>query len=375
MVKLFVTCGSGLEPLLIEELTSFGFSNLKPGFRGVYVEAPDFSAVYKINYLSRIATRVLLPIANFKVWDKKTLYKGAAKVDWSQYLDVKKTFSIDFSVSHKAFKNTLFAAQVVKDALCDHFREKTGVRPNVKTSNPQVQFHLFIYNDWATISLDTSGAPLHKRGYRMEGGEAPLQENLAAALLTMAGYHKDEVLLDPCMGSGTFLVEAAMIATNTPPGYLREHWGFFSHPDFNQETWEAFKAQEDEKILPLAPKKLFGIDKNKAQVQKAMANTRLAGLHKGVAISEGDFRDFKPPVKPTMLIANPPYGKRLDEGDYLDRLYNELGDFYKAQAPAKGFILMPPDRSIGLKPTKRNVVFNGGIESRFNEYDLWDKED
>lgn len=371
MVKLFVICGSQLEPLLQEELKELGYEKTTPGFRGVYVEVEGIQDICRINYLSRIATRVLLPLAGFKVWDKKTLYSGALKIDWSQYLDPTKTFAIDFSVNHKAFKNSLFAAQVVKDAICDQFREKTGVRPSVHTSHPDVQIHLFIHDTWATISFDTSGSPLHKRGYRIEGGEAPLQENLAAALLKIAKYNADEVLVDPMMGSGTFLIEAAMIATNTPPGILREKWGFFHLPEFDREFWESFKVEEAKKIIPMPPKKLFGIDINKSQVRKAMANLRVSGLHKNVAIADGDLRTWTPPVKPTFLITNPPYGKRLDEGDHLDALYRELGDFYKKQAPARGFVLTTPDRSIGLKASRRHEIYNGGIEARLFEYDLY----
>ena len=206
MVKIFVTCGGHLEPLLAEELNEIGFPATKEGFRGVYVEVDDFTDVCKINYLSRIASRVLYPLEHFKVWDDKTLYRGASKVDWSPDLKVDQTFAIDFSVDHPSFKNSLYAAQVLKDAICDQFRAKYDKRPSVDVSyDRRCSLHLFIREGWATLSLDTSGAPLHKRGYRSEGGEAPLQENLAAALLRAANYKKEEVLLDPCMGSGTFL--------------------------------------------------------------------------------------------------------------------------------------------------------------------------
>lgn len=374
MVRLFATCGTNLEPLLTEELSEMGFTKTSTGFRGVYIEVDDIRSVYKINYLSRIATRVLYPLHSFKVWDAKGLYKSASEIDWSRYLKLHETFAIDFSVNHPAFKNSLFAAQVVKDALCDHFRDKVGARPSVNTANPRVQFHLFIHAGWATISLDTSGAPLHKRGYRGEGGEAPLQENLAAALLKIARYTKDDVLVDPCMGSGTFLIEAAYMATNTPPGILRQKWGFFSLPDYDEASWLAVKEEADKAIIPLEPKKLYGIDLSKTQVRYAMANLRLSNLHKGVSIADGDFRTWNPPVKPTLLMANPPYGKRMGGEDYLDKLYYELGDFYKKQAPARGFVLTTPDRSIGLKPSKRHVIYNGGIEGRLLEYDLYQAE-
>ena len=243
MVKIFTTCGPHLEPILEEELHEMGFKETRQGYRGVYLEIGEFSDVYKINYQSRIASRVIYPLDHFKVWDDKTLYKGALKIDWSLYLKVDDTFAIDYSVDHPSFRNSLYAAQVLKDAICDHFREKEGKRPSVDVANPKVQFHLFIREGWATISLDTSGAPLHKRGYRTEGGDAPLQETLASALLKIAKYNKEEIVFDPCMGSGTFLIEAALMATNTPPGYLRKKWGFFGHPEFSEEKWLQVKKK------------------------------------------------------------------------------------------------------------------------------------
>lgn len=374
MVRLFVTCNSHLEPVLEEELHEMGFKETKHGFRGVFVEVPDFASVCLINYCSRTASRVLLPLENFKVWDDKSLYKGALKIDWLAFLKLEETFSIDFSVNHPAFRNSLYAAQVLKDAICDQFRDKTGARPSVDTVQPSVQIHLFIHDGWATVSLDTSGVPLHKRGYRVDGGEAPLQENLAAALLRMAKYNKDEILFDPCMGSGTFLIEAALMATNTPPGFLRQKWGFQTHPDYNEKAWLKLKEQIDAKIIPLVPGKIFGIDINKSQVRYANSNLRTVGLHRGISISEGDFRSFCPQVKPTFLIANPPYGRRIGEESYLHPLYNALGDFFKRQAPARGFVLTTPEHTIGLKPSRRHIVTNGGIEARFFEYDLYNRE-
>ena len=366
-----MTCGAHLEPLLEEELRELGFKETRLGFRGVYVEIEDFSSVYKINYMSRLASRVLTPIEHFKVWDDRTLYRDARKIDWSAYLSPKVTFAIDFSVDHPAFRNSLYAAQVLKDAICDQFREKEGVRPSVDTAKPDVQLNLFIREGWATISLDTSGAPLHKRGYRTEGGEAPMQESLAAALLRLAHYTRDEILLDPCMGSGTILIEAALIASNTPPGYLRQKWGFFFHPRFDEKEWLRVKAEFDAKIISPIEGRLFGIDINKAQTRLTQANLRSAGTHRWVKATEGDFRTHSPAVKPSLIIGNPPFGKRLGEDAYLGPLYDALGDFLKKQAPARAFILTTPDHSVGLRPAKRHVLATGGLDARLLEFELY----
>lgn len=246
-MELFATCAQGMEPLLVQELGQFGYDNLRSGYRGVFIPMASFSDIYVINYSSRIAGRVLFPLTDFRCPNRYVLYQQASKVDWSLYLSNDKTFAIDANVSHKELTNSLFAAQVLKDAICDQFREKTGNRPSVDTHSPDVQFNLFIRDQSAIISLDTSGSPLYKRGYRQESGPAPIQESLAAALLTLAQYQGNEIVFDPCCGSGTLLIEAALMATHTPPGYLRRNWGFMNHPDFVQTDWLKVKAELDQK--------------------------------------------------------------------------------------------------------------------------------
>ena len=185
-------------------------------------------------------------MTRFRCYDSKALYKGADSIDWSQYIQGDKSISIDANVSHKMLRNSLYAAQVVKDAICDQLRAKTGKRPRVDTKSPDIQLNLFVHDLLAVISFDTSGTPLHKRGYRQETVEAPLQETMAAAILLCAKYAGNEILYDPCCGSGTILTEAALIATKTPPGYLRKEWGFRLLPEFSQQEWLAMKAEADQ---------------------------------------------------------------------------------------------------------------------------------
>lgn len=375
-MELFVTCAEGIEPLLTEELQQIGFSNLRPGYRGVYVQNADLNTVYKINYSSRLAMRVLSPLTRFRCFDQRSLYRGVSQVDWLELIPRHKTFAIDANVSHKNLRNSLFASQVAKDAICDQYRERTGIRPSVSPKDPDIQLNLFIRDDKAILSFDTSGMPLHKRGYRQESGEAPMQETLAAALLKMAGYHKDAVLCDPCCGSGTILIEAALMATNTAPGYLRQKWGFMDLPGFSSQDWLKVKNEIDALRQPLSSGMLFGCDISKDIVRICKTNLRAAGFLSQVDIQQYDFRNYTPPKLPNLIIANPPHGIRLETTDPLRSLYRALGDFLKNKSarPAKGFVFtsnMELAKEVGLKPTQRHVLHNSGIESRFLEFDLF----
>ena len=374
--ELFITCSNGIEPLLVEELAEMGFTETVAGYRGVYVVVHGFEAVYKINYRSRLASRVLLPLVRFKCYDRKTLYKYADSINWLDYIPPGKTFAIDANVSHRMLTNSLFAAQVVKDAICDQFRERTGQRPNVDVKDPDVQLNLFIHDEKAVISFDTSGMPLYKRGYRLETVEAPVQESLAAAMLRLGRYQGTEQLFDPCCGSGTLLIEAALIASKTPPGYLRKEWGFRYLPGFSQAEWLRVKAEADRERVVLTPGLICGIDINKNAARISKGNLRAAGFHQSVEASYGDFRDYTPEPLPNFIIANPPHGVRLEEEDQLRPLYRALGDFMKRKAakPARGFVFTSSGelaKEVGLAAKRRYVLDSGGLEARLLEYDLY----
>jgi putative N6-adenine-specific DNA methylase len=255
-------------------------------------------------------------------------------------------------------------------------RKQGKRRPTIDIKNPDIQLNLYINGTLAIISFDTSGKPLHKRGYRQESVQAPVQESLAAALLAMAGYQGTEILCDPCCGSGTFLIEAALMATQTAPGYLRQQWGFMHLADFSQQRWLKVKAEADAKRLPLAPKRIFGMDVNSSVVRSCQANLRAAGFHQAIEFLPGDFRDYKPSVSPSFIMANPPHGRRLDDAETLQPLYRALGDFMKQNcaAPAKGFVFtgnLKLAKEVGLAPKHRYVIDNGGIDSRLLVFDLY----
>lgn len=375
MDTLFITCPEGLEPLLKEELEELGFSNAETGFRGVYVEG-SMKEIYKINYLSRLAGRVLLPLAHFNCFGSDDLYNEAKKLDWLKLIPKGKSFAIDCNGEHRFLRHTLYASQVVKDAICDVYRKSTGGRPNVNPRAPDVQLNLFLQGNKATLSYDTSGMPLYKRGYRQENVEAPIQEALAAAILRIAKYKGEDVLLDPCCGSATFLIEAAYLATKTPSGYLRKKWGFLCHPDFSSEEWEEVKKNADAKRVPMPLGKIWGVDIHKDSVRIARSHLRAAGFHKEIEIQQSDFRDYTPKALPTLVISNPPHGQRLGEVKSLVNLYRSLGDFLKHQMvkPGRGFVFtssLELSKEVGLKPIKRHVISNSGLDSRLLEFDLY----
>lgn len=375
-MELFITCNAHLEPVLQQELEELGFSEVRPGFRGVYCTIERFSDIYKINYLSRIASRVLLPLKDFTCRGPEELYRAARSISWEPFFKKAENFAIDANVDHPLIRNSLFAAQVVKDAICDQLVERMGRRPNVQTYRPDLQLNLFIRGGRGYLSFDTSGDPLHKRGYRQESSDAPLQETLGAALLRLSEYNPEDVMIDPCMGSGTLLIEAAMIASKTPAGFYRSKYGFQHHPDYSDTEWLKIRNEADNQKIALKKGHLFGLDINKNAIRIAQANLRASGFNKDVEISQADFRDFEPKVTPNYLLTNPPYGKRLEEATMLAPLYRALGQFMKTkmQKPARGFVLcgsMELTKEVGLATSKRTVLDNGGIEARLLEFDLY----
>lgn len=373
---LFVSCAPTLEPLLMEELKELGLTSLHQGYRGVFIHEWDWPTIYKVNYASRLASRVLLPLVRFRCFDRRSLYRHAMEIDWASFLKEGNTFAIDANVHHRELRNSLFAAQVVKDAICDQMRQRTGRRPSVQLQNPDLQINLYIQQQAAIISFDTSGEPLHKRGYRQETVEAPMQETLAAAVLRLAHYTKDEIYLDPCCGSGTLLIEAALMATQTPPGYLRKQWGFMRHPQFNSSEWLKVRNQVDEKRTSLPSHHLFGIDRSQAAVRACKINLKAAGFSQQIEIQQADFRDYTPSIPPNFILTNPPHGRRLEEEDQLRPLYRALGDFMKQKCAKSGhgYIFtsnLELAKEVGLAAKKRHVLNSGGLDSRLLEYDIF----
>lgn len=360
--ELFVSCPHHFEELLMQELKGFGIPKLRQGFCGVYAPA-EMLHVYQINYCSRIATRVLWPLTRFGCPDKEALYTMAKRVGWAKYLSVDKTFAIDANVHHHNLTNSLFAALVVKDAICDYFRDKTDQRPSIDTKNPDVQLNLFIQKGQATLYLDTSGAPLHKRGWRMENTEATLHESLAAGLLIGSGFKNGVSLCDPFCGSGTFLVEAAMIATKTPAGFFRKSWGFMNMPYFKEEEWLKFKQSADSRIIPLEKGMICGSDKDPETFKTCYRHLKHTGFRGLIELENQDVAVYHPPTKPKLVICNPPYGKRLE---LTKAVALGMKQFIERECSEDTHIFVltsDPNliSSLGRKATEEIAFKNGGI--------------
>jgi putative N6-adenine-specific DNA methylase len=368
MEELFITCAEHLEPLLLDELKELRVPGLRLGARGVYAEK-SMDTVYTVNYLSRLATRVLWPLTHFFCPDQKALYAHARRIPFLNYMNENQTFAIDSNVSHHPrLRHSLYAAQVVKDALCDVIREAKGSRPSVDLKNPDVQWHLFIHKEHATLSLDTSGAPLYKRGWKKSIIEATLPETIAAALLRLARYTPEEILCDPFCGSGTLLIEAASIATQTPAGFLRKTWGFLRMPEHDEKKWQQFKQIFDAKRIPLGQDRLFGADKDLTALSGCSAHCSKFDFGKSIALTHKEVYSYSPAKNATLIITDPPFGKRLTSSA---KIYEELGLFLKKQG-ARGFILAPDEallKPVGGKIKARFPLNYGGMESFLFEID------
>lgn len=362
-MHLFVTCASPLESLLKDELTSLGITEVRSAAHGVFVPHTREN-IFKINYLSRLATRVLLPLAHFPCPDPKALYEASRQIPWLDFLDATKTISIDVNLDkHRYLRHSLYAAQIVKDAICDVVREKTGERPSVDTKNPDIQLNLFILNNKATLSFDTSGQPLYRRGWKASSIEASLPETLAAALLIKAGYSSREILCDPFCGNGTLLVEAAYMASNTPAGFFREKWGFFHLPTFNIEEWETFKSSHDAKRNLLEPGRLIGADSNLETLRLARAQIDKIGFSHAISLVHSPIQTFTPSSSPTLVITDPPFGKRMEADD---QIYKAFGLFLKKKCPAAawGYLLTSTYRlakETGCTILSEWPLFYGGL--------------
>ncbi|MDR2539968.1 MAG: THUMP domain-containing protein [Chlamydiales bacterium] len=362
---LFISSAHCTQELLAKEMEELGVSDVHIGHYGVFVPK-TMDNVYLVNYLSRLANRVLWPIAQFSCRHKEDLYQESRTVNWDAFLTLQKTFAIDANASHPNLRNSLFAAQVLKDAICDHFREKYEERPSVDTKKPDVQLHLFIHKGRASISLDTSGAPLYKRGWKQECGMATIPETLAATLLKLSGFTAKEILCDPFCGAGTLLVEAACIATNTPAGYFRKEWGFLSHPDFDQKRWLETKKNWDAKRISCSSICAIGADKDPGMVTLSQKHLQKTGFSKQVIVCKSEVAHFKPSCLPTLIITDPPFGKRMMQSNDVIACFNQ---FLKVHCLATPFahVLYPSDKGAqlernGMRILKRWPLSHGGLD-------------
>ena len=363
-----------MEELCEQELKELGASDTKVSYRGVYFNA-DKETLYKINYTSRLLSRVLAPLKSFHCNNTDVLYKTGLKINWEDFLAVEQTFSISASVAKSNITNSLFASQRLKDAIADYFRSKFDKRPSVDTVNPDVRFNLHIEKDKAVISLDTSGESLHKRGYRLLAGAAPMQETLAAVIIRLSEWNGKSPLWDPMCGSGTILCEALMHYCRIPAQYLRKKFGFFNLPDFDFQLWDKLKKGCDSHIRPLEKGIISGSDKSQKILEIAQNNLSRLPYSDLVELRCHPFQHVKIFENGT-LITNPPYGIRLGETEDVKQLYKELGDFLKANCKGTSAFIYTGDpalrKSIGLRTSRRIPLVNGKLEGVLFQIDSYE---
>jgi putative N6-adenine-specific DNA methylase len=365
---------SGLEYLLADELKALGASEISIGVRSVSFSASK-EGMYSINLWSRTALRILRLVASFTCESEEKLYTEIKKIPWEHYLSVDDTFAIDAVAYRSVLNHSLYIAQKAKDAIADTYREKTGgKRPSVDLDHPSLRIHVHISENQATVSLDSSGSSLHRRGYREYGNEAPLNEALAAGIILLSGWNKETSFVDFMCGSGTLLIEAALIARNIAPGIFRKEFGFEKWKDFDPQLWQDILKEAKEAGLSALETEITGCDESGSSIKVARMNIRNAGLEDDIDLFKMSFQDFTPPRSEGTIIVNPPYGERLNPAD-LNNLYREIGDFLKKKcAGYTAWVFtgnMEAAKHIGLRTSKRITLFNGPIECRLLKYELY----
>ena len=362
----------GLESVLAKELTALGASNVQTGRRMVSFTG-DKELMYRANFQLHTAIRILKPIKHFHALSADDVYEGVMKVDWSEYIAPDKTFAVDSVVFSEEFRHSKFVAYKVKDAIVDQFRERTGKRPNISITNPDIRLHIHVADDQCTLSLDSSGESLHRRGYRQESVEAPLNEVLAAGMILMTGWQGETDFIDPMCGSGTLLIEAALIAHNMAPGLFRKEYAFEKWPDFDAELFD--KIYNDDSQEREFKHHIYGYDVDMKAVNTARLNVKAAGLTSDITVEQQDFKDFTQPSQKSILVTNPPYGERISTPDLLGT-YKMIGERLKHQFTGNdAWILSYREEcfdQIGLKPSIKIPVFNGSLECEFRKYQMFD---
>ena len=362
----------GLEEILAEELTTLGANDIQIGRRMVSFTG-DKRMMYKANFCLRTAIRILKPIKNFTAKDADEVYNQIQAIPWEEYLDVNKTFAIDAVVFSEEFRHSKFVSYKVKDAIVDYFRKKTGKRPSVRINNPDVLLNIHIAQTTCTLSLDSSGESLHRRGYRQEQVDAPLNEVLAAGMLLMTGWRGECDVIDPMCGSGPIPIEAALIARNIAPGVFRKGFAFEKWVDFDSEMFdEIYNDDSQEREFT---HKIYGYDNNPKANEIATHNIKAAGVSKDVTLKLQPFQQFEQPQEKSIIVMNPPYGERISTNDLLG-LYQMIGERLKhAFVGNEAWVLSYREESfdqIGLKPSKKVPLFNGALECEFRKYEIFD---
>ena len=362
---------SGLENILAKEISKIGGANIKTGLRAVFYDG-DLEVIYKSNYYLRTALRILREIAFFQFRDTDQFYLKCKEINWLKYMAVNQSFSISSTVSNsRDFRNSMYASLKLKDALADYFREKTGKRPDVDTQDPDIYIHVHINKNNCTISLDSSGKSLHRRGYRAGQGKAPLSEVLAAGMILLSGWDGTTDFIDPMCGSGTLPVEAAMIGQNIPSGRFRKEYAFQRWPGFNPKLFEKIKAENQTKPFL---KKIYASDISRESMLIAQTNARRARVYSNILFQQSDMKDLDIKTSNAVIIINPPYGERMLP-ENLNAIYSMIGERLKHHFAGNTAWLLTASReylkSVGLKPKTKQTLYNGKLECSYLSYPLF----
>lgn len=370
--ELIAKTFQGLEEVLAQELTELGAENIQIGRRMVSFTG-DKAMMYRANFCLRTAIRVLKPIKHFQATNADEVYEAVKSIEWENYMDNTTSFSVDSIVFSEVFRHSMFVAYKVKDAIADYFREKTGSRPSVRINNPDLALNIHVAENQCTLSLDSSGESLHRRGYRQEQVEAPLNEVLAAGMILMTGWRGECDLIDPMCGSGTIPIEAALIARNIAPGVFRKGFGFEKWKDFDKELFDEI-YNDDSKERDFTHK-IYGYDNSPKAFGIATNNVKAAGVTKDVILKIQSFQQFEQPTEKSIIIMNPPYGERISSDDLLG-LYQMIGERLKhAFIGNTAWVLSYRDEcldEIGLKASAKIPLFNGALECQYRQFQIFD---
>ncbi len=368
----------GLEELLAAELDAIGARRTAVQPRAVVFEG-DTETMYRANVESRLALRVLKPVRTFYINSQDEFYEKMRAYDWSQHMGNDTSFAVDTTVFSDLFQNSQFVAYRTKDAIVDYFRDRTGGRPNVDIKFPAIRFHVRLERKLVTVSLDSSGQSLHRRGYRSRADRAPISEVLAAGLILLSGWDRRGTFVDPMCGSGTIAIEAAMIARNVAPGLIRERFGFMNWPDYDAALFrrvrEAAKGRAHQRPARGVFRPVVAADLSAKVIDIAKENVRRAGLPaEAVEFHQSAFENFEPPPGPGVVVMNPPYGQRLKKVD-IDRFYKHLGDKLKHSYDQYDAWILSSNKealkAVHLKASKRITLYNGPLECSYRKFEIY----
>ncbi|WP_417430270.1 THUMP domain-containing class I SAM-dependent RNA methyltransferase [Halpernia sp.] len=371
-LKIQIKTFFGLEEILSAELKKLGGQNVEIKNRAVNCEG-DLGFLYKINYSCRTALKILVPILTFKTWDENRFYDKLFDFPWEDYLRVDQSFAIDSTIYSDRFSHSQFMVQKMKDAIVDYFKFKYNTRPNVDSKNPEIKIHLHIDRELVTISLDSSGDALFKRGYRKTQGEAPINEVLASGMLQLANWDGKGNFLDPMCGSGTLLVEAAMIAMDLPAQIFRKEFGFQNWPNYDAELFSTIKENRIKRIKEFTGK-IIGYDIDNVMLDAAKDNIAAAELEEVIEVRKQNFFDSKKELFPLLMVFNPPYDERIAIND--EDFYSKIGDTFKKNYPNTLAWMISSDleavKKVGLRPSRKIKLYNGKLECRFLQYEMYE---